>query len=124
MQVHSFNCLGQAFRHAKKNRCLLLLLSLALAPNNVLMSCCIQQFPSFELHRLEQINGCNSQTHLLRNVNMTSFAIDFTSGVGNLFCTADRFENEIFSRTGFQKPQMFSNEYLLQIMQANTTLIQ
>jgi len=48
----------------------------------------------------------------------------FKAGVGNLFCTADRFENEIFSPTGFQKPQMFSNEYLLQIMQAITTLIQ
>ena len=24
-------------------------------------------------------------------------------GVGNLFCTADRFETEIFSRTGVQK---------------------
>jgi len=38
------------------------------------------------------------------------------AGVGNLFSTADRFETEIFSRTGLQKPQMFSNEHLLQLM--------
>jgi len=28
-------------------------------------------------------------------------------GVGNLFCTADRFETDFFSRTGLQKPQLF-----------------
>jgi len=26
----------------------------------------------------------------------------FRSGVGNLFCTADRFKTEFFLRTGFQ----------------------
>jgi len=37
-------------------------------------------------------------------------------GVGNLFCNADRFKTEFFSGTGLQKLQMFSNEYLLQLM--------
>jgi len=39
-----------------------------------------------------------------------------TSGVGNLFCTVDRFKQEIFSRAGLQKPQMFSDEYLLRLV--------
>jgi len=36
-------------------------------------------------------------------------------GVGNLFCTADRFETEFFRGPTFKNPQ-FSNEYLLQLM--------
>jgi len=40
----------------------------------------------------------------------------FNAGVGNLFCNADRFKTEFFSGTGLQKLQMFSNEYLLQLV--------
>jgi len=50
-----------------------------------------------------------------RHQPRTPMGLWYRAGVGKLFCIADRFETEIFSRIGLQKPELFSSEHLSQL---------